>query len=45
MKVSIMNEIIDISGNCKSTLMADHILEITGLGLFCDICSKSGYKC
>ena len=31
-----MNEIIYISGNCKSSKIADHIQEITGLVVICD---------
>ena len=31
-----LNEILDILGYIESTKKADHILEITGLGVFCN---------
>ena len=45
-----MNEVIHISGNHERIKMADHILEMAGLGPFCNYylvkkCYKSGYKC
>ena len=36
-KTQILNEILHISGNIESTKKTDHILEITGIGIFCDI--------
>ena len=39
-KSLVLNEIIHILGNYESTKMADHILEMAELGLFCDNCFK-----
>ena len=43
--MSHSNEIILISGNYKSTKMADHILEMARLSLFCDYCEYHNPKC
>jgi len=45
-----VNKNIHISSNYESTKMADHILEMAGLGLLCGFVSqkyiaKAGYLC